>query len=221
MSIITLALDLGSKTGWSITDGGSGTWVLCSEKELAAARLAGEDRTLDPRIPSLEKHIRQAFHEHSITRVVFEDVKFASTSMQAHLWASFRTVVWMACHERGISPIAIPVQTLKVAAASHGGATKEMMATALAKRLPREFSVGPDWKCWKPSAVIRDFIFVDDNEVDARLLRYLVEHQPQFIPCPKPKKTKSKTQPRQAPSPPSSGLPAHLRKSRKSVRSAA
>lgn len=162
-----LALDLGTKTGvsWRFHEGSCGgtTWRLAKEKELRAARLLGKDRSGDIRVPELEFQIRQTVSgliaNAGGTRpiIVFEDVQFLSSQMQSQLWASFRTVLWLVAKDLKLETMPVPVGTLKKFATGHGGATKEMMAAALAKVEPN-FST--DW---------------DDNQVDARWLRRYAE----------------------------------------------
>ena len=161
-----LALDLGTKTGMSFrsVDGvfSGTTWKLATDKQLRTARIGGLDRAGDVRIPELKRKISESLDNLSVGHtervlIVFEDVQFLSSQMQSQLWASFRTVVWMAAQERQLDTLPVPVGTLKKFATGHGGATKEMMAAALSKVEP-QFST--DW---------------DDNQVDARWLRRYAE----------------------------------------------
>jgi Holliday junction resolvasome RuvABC endonuclease subunit len=136
--MLVLGLDLGTKTGYAIgsnrisSEGTGlygplvGTWKL--KEPTAKQKRARLPRRCDPRIDEFYDHLC------SLTLpdlVVFEDVQFASTQCQAHLWASFRTVVWMA-YGRGINVIieCVPVGTLKKFATGHGNATKGMMTAA-------------------------------------------------------------------------------------------
>ncbi len=71
--------------------------------------------------------------------IVFEDVEFSSTRMQAHLWATWRTVAWIFAFTRDIQVECLGVQKLKQFGTGHGGATKEMMMGAL-PRVNQNFS---------------------------------------------------------------------------------
>lgn len=160
-----IALDLGTRTGVSMRhpDGAitGATWVLAKEKALREARAVGEDRSGDIRVVALDLLLDDAMRLSAVrqqgeTLVVFEDVQFLSSQMQSQLWASFRTVLWLAAHRHGFEVLPVPVGTLKKFATGHGNATKDMMAAALAKKgelLPA----------------------MDDNEVDARWLRRFAE----------------------------------------------
>jgi hypothetical protein len=129
-----VALDLGTKTGFASGDPGFalplrvGTWVLGKAKQLREQSKRGDDRNCDLRLAALMECLDVFVEPGSL--VVFEDVQFASTTMQAHLWASLRAVVWMQCRKQVIIR-AVPVGTLKKFATGKGNATKEMMAASL------------------------------------------------------------------------------------------
>lgn len=147
-----LALDLGTKTGWALHENGcntSGTWVLAKAKEIRAQKLAKLDRCCDMRAGRLNDFIASV--EPNLDAIWFEDVQFASTTYQGHLWGGLRAVVQLRYPR--IRLVAIPVGTLKKFATNHGGATKDMMAKHLLKILPL--------------TVVEK---MDDNEVDARWL---------------------------------------------------
>jgi hypothetical protein len=79
--------------------------------------------------------------------VYFEDVQFAKSLAQAHLWASFRTAMWLT---PGIARhVAVPVATLKAFARAGGGQKSDMLASL---------------KSLLPSARLEA---ADDNEIDA------------------------------------------------------
>jgi hypothetical protein len=156
-----LALDLGTKTGWALSDNGqisSGTWKLATEKELDAARESGRDRTCDPRVVALFEKVKEVAAE----VIYFEDVQFLSTQLQTQLWASLRAAVWLAGWKSDIH--AVNVSTLKKLATGKGNATKGMMAAALPTDLFRVEKF--DHK--KPLVVeVGTGRKVDDNETDA------------------------------------------------------
>jgi len=139
-----LTLDLGTKTGWAYRNSGrslqAGTWRLMSPKEVTAQGKLRGDRRLDQRIPRLyEKLSETRDRVGGLDWIVFEDVQFGSTTMQAHLWASFRTVIWLFASLSGIKTECLATGKLKVFAAGHGAATKDMMAAWLCKKCPNDF----------------------------------------------------------------------------------
>lgn len=151
-----LALDLGTKTGWAYgraEDGvieGFGTLLLANEKALKEAKKARLDRRLDIRIPRLLGLLTEIHHRAPLDWVMFEDVQFASTTMQAHLWASFRGTVWTFVSQHWpMCSDCLATGKLKVFATGSGNADKPAMERAL-RRDPRFFSEK-----------------MDDNAVDA------------------------------------------------------
>lgn len=147
-----LGLDLGTKTGWALFDNGietSGTWTLATPKEVKAQKANGKHRSCDMRARQLKDHLESFFPKPDY--VYFEDVQFASTTLQAHLWGGFRAIVSLMEPPSIIR--AVPVGTLKLAATGHGNATKEMMIAALPESVRKK---NPD-----------------DNEADAfHLMRF-------------------------------------------------
>jgi Holliday junction resolvasome RuvABC endonuclease subunit len=153
-----LALDLGTKTGWAwgSTESTlvSGTWTLATALQIRSWGKSRLNRRLDPRVILLMQKMGDLMHADSFTPpdlVIFEDVQFASYTLQVQLWASLRAAVWISCYNNGVPLVdCVPVGTLKKFATGHGGATKEMMAAALYRKYP-------DWE--KKGC--------DDNGVDA------------------------------------------------------
>jgi hypothetical protein len=84
-----LALDLGTNTGyalWSKQLVSCGTWVLATKKELAAQKRQRLDRRRDIRFQHLIDNLLGIQEDYQLDYIVFEDVQFAKSSMQAHLW---------------------------------------------------------------------------------------------------------------------------------------
>lgn len=145
-----LALDLGNHTGVAWNNGErfhslSKTWA--TPKTITFNHKHRLDRRQDPRLLRFFEYL-QIFSGEFIDIVVFEDVQFASSRMQAHLWASFRTAVWLAFPKTIIE--CIPTGTLKKFATGNGGATKEQMEIALKRQHPTRWTMG-----------------LDDNAIDA------------------------------------------------------
>ena len=132
-----LALDLGTSTGYAFNQGEyfeHGTWLLASDDEIKNWGKDRSRRRCDPRILRLHAKLVILQDKHGFDRVVFEDVQFKSYTYQTQLWASFRAAVWLSMPSGIIE--CVPVSTLKKFATGHGGATKEMMAAALARKHP-------------------------------------------------------------------------------------
>lgn len=134
-----LGLDLATSTGYAYNDDQDqfhcGSWLLATDAELKAARKQRLNRRLDPRVIKLFE-LTQGLHSlHNFDVIVFEDVQFSTYTLQCQLWASFRAAIWLApnTHKQPVFE-AVPVQTLKLFATGHGGATKEMMGKALWKQ---------------------------------------------------------------------------------------
>jgi Holliday junction resolvasome RuvABC endonuclease subunit len=161
----TLTLDLGTHTGWVIMDDGSplvsGTIHLATDEELKLQRREGRERTLDVRFVRIHGFISEHVRA-GVERIVFEDVEFASTRMQAQLWTSLRTAIWsVALLNPNVRIFGLPVATLKQFATGNGHVQKLEMAQALAKLLPDIYRLEGD-AIRKP-----DGILADHNEVDA------------------------------------------------------
>lgn len=129
-----LALDLGSKTGWCLGKTKDAleikTVALSKAKEVAEWGKTGLVRRCDPRILRLYTAIKAV--EGPLGCIVFEDVQFASTTYQAHLWASLRAAMWLAAAARPepILFIGVAVGTLKKYATGSGAADKGAMMQA-------------------------------------------------------------------------------------------
>lgn len=136
-----LSLDIGTSLGWATsTPGGvaAGTLVLGTDKNLKYAKKLRMDRRLDIRALALALWLEA---HAPVDWCVFEDVRFASSQAQAHLWGTIRGVVWSWAARRGINIDCLDTGKLKLWTTGHGGATKEMMACAALRRWP-EHTVG-------------------------------------------------------------------------------
>lgn len=142
----TLGLDLGSRTGWAICEGGiilaSGFVDLVagsdsSRRSVTIKKMSKAGgyslRDYDPRPLSLAEFLNLMPMTHdlyaNISRVAFEDVRFVQSLAQGQLWASLRGAVWIAM--RGAQFKAVEVGTLKKWATGKGDAQKEMMIQML------------------------------------------------------------------------------------------
>ena len=157
-----LALDLGTSTGYAYghNDPIAGTELLATDKEIRAWGEQRLSRRCDPRIARLYSWcVNWVRSSDAPSLVVFEDVQFASYTLQVQLWASLRAAVWCAFSPVNVIFECVPVGTLKLFATGHGRATKEAMAAALYREHPEMRKKG-----------------YDDNAVDAIFLWKWAKH---------------------------------------------
>lgn len=158
-----LALDLGTKTGYALEADSyplsCGSIRLATPDEIRNQAKTRMDRRGDVRFLRLVIFLRKVCRDFSPDWIVFEDVQFASTSQQAHLWATWRAAVWLMSYESPCAVECCPVGTLKKFATGKGNALKPAMAKYLCKN-PR-FRLG--------DGVIDTVtgLKIDDNAVDA------------------------------------------------------
>lgn len=144
MSRSILALDLGTHTGYALSSASRGfvvgTWALACPKQITLWGKTRMTRRCDPRVSLFHSTLRSLKASSDLEQVVFEDVQFSSSTYQTQLWASFRATIWCVFgSEPGVLIECVPTGTLKKFATGHGGATKEMMESAL-------FRSHPEWK---------------------------------------------------------------------------
>jgi Holliday junction resolvasome RuvABC endonuclease subunit len=118
----TLALDLGSATGYAIYKDGE---ILSGMKKLRHDRHASGVRALD-----FYRWLTQMIQEHGIGQVYFERVYAHSGTEAAHLYGYFMHTLAAVCEECGIKCVGIPVGTIKKFATGNGNASKEEMIAA-------------------------------------------------------------------------------------------
>jgi len=161
-----LALDLGTKTGWA-TGTACGTWTLATSKELKEHRKRRGDRRCDIRVLRLWAEIAKLHGATPFDWIVFEDVRFSLGLMQAHLWASFRTVAWLFAAHNVVEIECIDTSRLKRFATRHGNAPKDLMSAWLVKTHADRFR-------FFDGAVreVDNNKKLDDNAVDAAHLYY-------------------------------------------------
>lgn len=143
-----LALDLGTKLGWArhhktVT---AGTLLLSPEKDLREAKKLRLDRRLD---------LRATFFSHwlesqTANLVVFEDIRWASSQAQAHLWGTLRGVLWSWAARKYVTIDCLDSSKLKKWTTGSGAADKQDMLNAATARWPE--LIQSSW---------------DDNAIDA------------------------------------------------------
>jgi Holliday junction resolvasome RuvABC endonuclease subunit len=149
----TLAIDIGTHTGWAANNGSRfeyGMELLCSDAHLREARKIRLDRRCDPRIPALRLFVEEAVARFDIRCIVFEDVLFIKSRAQAHLWASQRAVLWLIAAGKNLLIDCLNTTALKTFATGQPSADKGRMLSALKKADPG-----------------LDFGRIDDNVADA------------------------------------------------------
>lgn len=184
--MITLALDLGSTTGWALGDRNgrfsSGSIELMPAKAVREQTKKAWDRRCDGRILALARWLDATLTTNKVERVVFEDVLFVHSAKQAQLWSSFRATVWVTCAvTRDPAPVlhCLPVATIKKFFAGYGGAEKLHMAQALLdgkKAFAGEFIIGPNKRGDTDLLETASGRSVDDNEVDALAILAFAQH---------------------------------------------
>lgn len=132
-----LALDLGTHCGYCVNKGAvvaAGCWDLATAKEIATLRPERLDRRGDFRLQRFFRLLSETKSLYSVEGVAFEDVQFASTTQQAHLWATWRAAVWLTFPTDRFRVDCVPVATLKKFATGSGKADKDAMKSALVYR---------------------------------------------------------------------------------------
>lgn len=167
--MIIAAFDLGSRMGFAAQGPArivAGTLPLATDGQLKEAKKTRADRRLDIRVVHFFEWLDSFFKAWGPKTVVFEDVQFAKSQAQAHLWASYRGALWAACIQHRIPRVdCLATGKLKIFATGNGHADKDQMAAALLRREPNEFSAAPGGLLQKSSGNV-----LDDNAVDAYLL---------------------------------------------------
>jgi Holliday junction resolvasome RuvABC endonuclease subunit len=133
-----LALDLGTKTGVARNYGPlpcETTWNLATAAEVTAWGKQRLTRRCDPRVRRLYQLLID-FKYREPDLIVFEDVEFSTYTKQTQLWASFRTVVWLAARVLDAEIECVPVTTLKKFATGSGAADKAAMKRVMFTQFP-------------------------------------------------------------------------------------
>lgn len=163
-----LAFDLGTGTGWAVADNAiivrAGTEELATRLEIRAIKETRLDRRNDCRPGRLHAFITRLLGEYNPQLVVFEDVQFATYTLQQQLWSSLRTALQLAA--KGTQIDCVNVTKLKVFATGKPHALKEEMAVALGNALPDQFRLIERDRELRPLHLATGQV-LDDNAVDA------------------------------------------------------
>ena len=159
----TLTLDIATHVGFAMVEDGiiaeSGSVELASEAELALQRKNGRERTLDLRFTRFRQFVKDKTSQ-GVTRIIFEDVAFSTSTMQSQLWGSFRAAVWATAQESSVEVFCVHTGTLKNFATGDGSADKMAMGQALAQADPANCIL-------QGTVVLFQGHPADDDEVDA------------------------------------------------------
>ena len=112
------AIDLGTKTGWALSGGGSGVWNLAPRRhESQGMRWIKFRQSLNDALQNLDM-------------VAYEEVARHLGTYAAHIYGGFLAILQEMCEERKIDFVGVPVGTIKKFATGKGNASKEMMIWA-------------------------------------------------------------------------------------------
>lgn len=129
-----LALDLGTRCGWSVFQGpthiASGTWVLQSDRQ---RRFEGAGM----KWLRLRNHLDEVSElAGAFDRVAVEEVRRHAGTDAAHAYGGALAVVTAWCEERKVPYEAVPVGNIKKAATGKGNAKKDAMIEAARAQWP-------------------------------------------------------------------------------------
>lgn len=161
------SFDLGTSTGVARWDGlfiQTYTVELASEKDLRVARRLRMDRRLDPRAIRFTRLLTDVCSrpDSRPDYFIFEDVRFIRSSAQAHLWGTWRGILWAVAMLNGVEVECLDTAKLKKFATGSGSADKSCMARALTEKYPVDY-------CIEKGLVrnVRQGTLMSDDEVDA------------------------------------------------------
>lgn len=125
----TLALDLGTKTGWAILHdgelGNSGTWDLSPRRGDSPGR----------RFVLFRGRLREMLLAYpDIRHVVYEEVVGHAATYAAQMYGAFQGALMTWCHDASCSFEGVPVGTLKKWATGKGNANKAAMVFAVQEK---------------------------------------------------------------------------------------
>jgi Holliday junction resolvasome RuvABC endonuclease subunit len=148
----TLALDLGTTTGWALRD--SAALITSGTVSFRPSRFEGGGMRY---VRFTDWLVELAMHANGIRRVVFEEVRRHAGTDAAHAYGGFLATLTSWCEEHEVPYQGVPVGRIKRFIAGKGNADKQAVIAAVRAR---GFSPG------------------DDNEADAiAILLWAIETQ--------------------------------------------
>ena len=158
-----LALDLGTKTGWAYSEGGSGVWDLAPRRHESQGM-----RGIKFRQSLME--FTQWYTDGTygiMDLLVYEEIARHLGTHAAHVYGGLVLVLQMFCEDHEINYQGTPVGTIKKFATGKGNASKEMMIKAANDMLIANL----------PNAHMDVRRITDDNEADAICLLKCAQEQ--------------------------------------------
>ncbi len=124
-----MGIDPGTRCGWAVLDMAgervaSGVWDLRSKRHEGGGM----------RYLRCRKMLLDALAEFSVAAVFYEEVRRHAGTSAAHVYGGLIAMIGAVCEERSVPYSAIPVGTVKKAAAGKGNASKAAMVEAAAAR---------------------------------------------------------------------------------------
>jgi Holliday junction resolvasome RuvABC endonuclease subunit len=143
LKMTTLALDLGTTTGWAVVRTGGG-FIMGGTISFKAKRFEGGGM----RYLRFSRFLDEQYKS-GVSEIVFEEVARHAGTAAAHAYGGFLATLTAWCEEHDIPYQGVPVGTIKKFWTGKGNANKEKMMA---------------------EAVSRGFSPADDNEADALAL---------------------------------------------------
>lgn len=143
----TLALDLGTTTGWALSVDAAGT-VMSGTWEFKPLR--HEDAGM--RFVRFREALDRMLKSNGVTVIYFEEVRRHVGTTAAHIYGGFMNGLKTWCVDNGVSYQSVPVGEIKKSWTGKGNASKDEMID---------------------EARCRGFDPVDDNEADALAILHL------------------------------------------------
>jgi Holliday junction resolvasome RuvABC endonuclease subunit len=125
-----IGIDLGSKTGWAIQDGGmleSGT------EDFSPKRFESSGMR-----PIRFRNWLIEVIDPTNTLIAYEEVRRHKGTDAAHCYGGLMNILLMVCEEHGIPCEGIPVGTIKQHATGKGQASKELMIASAQAKFPEQ-----------------------------------------------------------------------------------
>lgn len=125
----TLALDLGTKTGWALAVDDqhsimSGTWDFASKRHEDSAR----------RYSRFRDWLSDMHDNYSIKLMHYEEVRRHAGTSAAHVYGGFQAILMSFCLDEHISYESVPVGEIKKLWTGKGNAKKEAMIAECQRR---------------------------------------------------------------------------------------
>lgn len=114
-----LALDLGEKTGYALS----------SLPRFSSGVINLKQNKNHPnKYKSFKNFLEKIYLENpSIIKIVYEDVKRHSSTMSAHVWGGYRSILEVFCYDNNLTLIPINVTIIKKLFTGHGNASKDLI----------------------------------------------------------------------------------------------